>query len=59
MRLDRSEIEARKLEDRSYGPWTSHNLQLRDDLCTIRPDVTGNEWQAQAAGPAPKSKPRC
>ena len=42
MRLDRSEIEARKLElESSYGPWTSHNLQLRDDLYTIRPGVTG------------------
>jgi SAM-dependent methyltransferase len=30
----------REVEDR-YGPWTSHNIQLRDDLYTIRPGLVG------------------
>jgi SAM-dependent methyltransferase len=40
--LDKADIETRKLElEREYGSWTSHNLQLRDDLYTIGPGVAG------------------
>jgi len=40
--LNREELENRKreVEDR-YGAWISHNLQLRDDLYTIRRGVAG------------------
>jgi 2-polyprenyl-3-methyl-5-hydroxy-6-metoxy-1,4-benzoquinol methylase len=40
--VDKLEIAARKREiEARYGPWTAHNLQLWDDLYTIRPGVAG------------------
>jgi 2-polyprenyl-3-methyl-5-hydroxy-6-metoxy-1,4-benzoquinol methylase len=40
--VDKLEIAARKREiEARYGPWTAHNLQLQDDLYTIRPGVAG------------------
>jgi SAM-dependent methyltransferase len=40
--MDKAEIDARKREiEAQYGPWTAHNLQLQDDLYTIRPGVAG------------------
>jgi SAM-dependent methyltransferase len=40
--VDKLEIDARKREiEARYGPWTAHNLQLQDDLYTIRPGVAG------------------
>jgi SAM-dependent methyltransferase len=40
--VESSEVGRRKreVEDR-YGPWTAHNIQLRDDLYTIRPGLVG------------------
>ena len=26
-----------------YGPWTAHNIQLRDDIYTIAPEIIGDE----------------
>jgi SAM-dependent methyltransferase len=42
MRVETSEVARWKheVEDR-YGPWTAHNIQLRDDLYTIRPGLVG------------------
>jgi 2-polyprenyl-3-methyl-5-hydroxy-6-metoxy-1,4-benzoquinol methylase len=40
--VDRAEIETRKRElEQAYGAWTSHNMQLHDDLYTIRAGVAG------------------
>jgi 2-polyprenyl-3-methyl-5-hydroxy-6-metoxy-1,4-benzoquinol methylase len=40
--VDKLEVAARKQEiETRYGPWTAHNLQLQDDLYTIRPGVAG------------------
>jgi 2-polyprenyl-3-methyl-5-hydroxy-6-metoxy-1,4-benzoquinol methylase len=40
--VDRTEIEMRKRElEQAYGAWTSHNMQLHDDLYTIRAGVAG------------------
>jgi hypothetical protein len=42
VRVETSEVGRwkREVEDR-YGPWTQHNIQLRDDLYTIRPGLVG------------------
>jgi 2-polyprenyl-3-methyl-5-hydroxy-6-metoxy-1,4-benzoquinol methylase len=40
--LDREEIETRKREiEARYGAWSAHNMQLCDDLYTVRPGVAG------------------
>ena len=40
--MNRDELENRKREvERRYGAWISHNLQLQDDLYTIRRGVAG------------------
>jgi SAM-dependent methyltransferase len=37
-----SDVERRKQEiEGRYGPWTAHNIRLRDDLYTIGPDLVG------------------
>jgi 2-polyprenyl-3-methyl-5-hydroxy-6-metoxy-1,4-benzoquinol methylase len=41
-RVEMADVARRKREiENQYGPWTAHNIQLRDDLYTIRPGLVG------------------